>query len=284
MSKHPAVDPHFEYEYNNMARRADAPELLARLAERSAAYRQRADAALDCRYGDGERELLDLFRCGERGAPLLVYLHGGYWQRGDKSIYSYLAESFNAAGVDVAVVGYPLCPQVSMTRLVTSIREALAWLWRNGAEHGLNVERLNLCGHSAGGHLTAMALATDWPGFASDLPADLLQSAIPISGLYRLEPLLATTISHALNLTPAEIDELSPANLALHGNAPLLIVVGGGETFEFFTQADSLVAAWSRAELTIERHDDPGADHFDVVVNLGNPASELFARVRDWLK
>ena len=284
MSKHPAVDPHFEYEYNNMARRADAPELLARLAERSAAYRQRADAALDCRYGDGERELLDLFRCGERGAPLLVYLHGGYWQRGDKSIYSYLAESFNAAGVDVAVVGYPLCPQVSMTRLVTSIREALAWLWRNGAEHGLNVERLNLCGHSAGGHLTAMALATDWPELGDDLPSALLKSAIPISGLYRLEPLLATTISHALHLTPAEIDELSPANLALHGNAPLLIVVGGGETFEFFTQADSLVAAWSRPDFAIERHDDPGADHFDVVVNLGNPESELFRRVRDWLK
>ena len=283
MNKQPAVDPHFEYEYNNMARRPDAPELLARLAERSAAYRQQADAALDCRYGDGERELLDLFRCGERGAPLLVYLHGGYWQRGDKSIYSYLAEPFNAAGVDVAVIGYPLCPQVSMTRLVESMRGALAWLWRNAAELGVDASRINLCGHSAGGHLTAMALATDWPTYGNDLPADLLKSAIPISGLYRLEPLQATTISHALHLTAAEVEALSPANLANRSNAPLLIVVGGGETFEFFTQADSLVAAWSRAGLVIERHDDPGADHFDVVVNLGDPASELFRRARDWL-
>ncbi len=205
-------------------------------------------------------------------------------KRGDKSIYSYLAEAFNADGVDVAVIGYPLCPQVTMTRIVGSVRAALAWLWRNGADYGLTVERLNLCGHSAGGHLSAMALATDWPAFSDDLPAGLLTSAIPISGLYRLEPLLPTTISHVLNLTTAEVAELSPANLANSAHAPLLIVVGGGETAEFFAQADSLVAAWSRADLVIERHDDPGADHFDVVVNLGDPASGLFRRVRDWLR
>jgi len=284
MSKDSVIDPHFEYEYNNMARRPDAPELIAGLAERSAAYRGQADALLDCRYGDHERERIDIFRCGRPQAPLFVYVHGGYWQRGDKSIYSYLAEAFNAAGVDVAIVGYPLCPEVSMTQLVASIRAALAWLWRNGAGHGLNVARLNLCGHSAGGHLTAMALATDWPGIGDDLPPDLLQSAIPISGLYRLQPLLPTTISHALHLTPAEVDELSPASLAAAVDAPLLVVVGGGETGEFFTQADSLVAAWSRPGLEIQRHDDPGADHFDVIVNLGDSSSELFRRVLGWLQ
>ena len=100
----------------------------------------------------------------------------------------------------------------------------------------------------------------------------------------RIEPLLSTTISHELNLTPAEIEELSPANLASKGNAPMLIVVGGGETAEFFVQADSLVAAWSRPGLAIERHDDPGADHFDIVVNLGDPQSDLFRKMSDWLK
>jgi arylformamidase len=248
MSRPIDIDPDLESNYNNMARRPDAPELLQDLAGRSAAYRLRADAALDCRYDDGERELLDLFRCGERDAPLFVYIHGGYWQRGDKSMYSYLAEAFNAAGIDVAIVGYPLCPQVSMTRLVASIRSALAWLARNAGELGVNPARINLCGHSAGGHLTAMALATAWHDLGDDLPDDLLKSAIPISGLYRLEPLLATTISDLLHLTPAEID------------------------------------AWSRPGLAIERHDDPGADHFDVIVNLGDPASAMFRRVLDWLK
>jgi arylformamidase len=284
MNQETEIDPELEYDYNNMARRPDAPELLQGLAERSAAYRQRADAALDCRYGDGERERLDLFRCGARNAPLFVYIHGGYWQRGDKSMYSYLAEPFNAAGIDVAIVGYPLCPQVSMTQIVASIRSALAWLWRNAGELGVDGGRINLCGHSAGGHLTAMALATRWPDLGDDLPADLLKSTIPISGLYRLEPLLATTISHLLQLTPEEVETLSPVNLAASGNAKMLIVVGGGETPAFFSQADDLVAAWSRPGLAIERHDDPGADHFDVAVNLGDPKSALFRRVLDWLR
>jgi arylformamidase len=284
MTERRTIDPDLEQAYNNMARRPDAPELLQGLEDRSAAYRQQADAALDCRYGDDERERLDLFRCGEAGAPLLVYIHGGYWQRGDKSMYSYLAEPFNAAGIDVAIVGYPLCPQVSMTRLVASIRAALAWLARNAGELGANSARINLCGHSAGGHLTAMALATNWPDLGDDLPADLLKSAIPISGLFRLEPLLATTISHQLNLEPAEVETLSPVNLAVIGDAPMLVVVGGGETPAFFGQADDLVAAWSRPGLAIERHDDPGADHFDVVVHLGDPASTMSRRVLDWLK
>jgi arylformamidase len=278
------VDPELEYEYNNMARRPDAPELLARLAERSAAYRARADAALDCRYGRGDRQKLDVFRCGARDAPLLAYLHGGYWQRGDKSIYSYLAEPFNAAGIDVAVIGYPLCPEVSMTGLTSSVREALAWLWRNAGGLGICADRINLAGHSAGGHLTAMALATHWPELDPGLPPDLLRSGIAISGLYRLAPLLPTTISHALNLTDEEVEGLSPANLAAQGDAALLVIVGGDETREFFSQADSLVEAWSRPRLEIEQYIDPDADHFDVVVDLGDPASELHGRVGGWLK
>ena len=278
------IDPHLEQQYNNMARRPDAPELLSRIAERSADYRARADAALDRAYGDHAREKLDVFRCDLAQAPLLVYLHGGYWQRGDKSMYSYLAEPFNAVGVDVAIVGYPLCPEVSMTRITQSIRAALIWLWRNAGELGVDADRINLSGHSAGGHLTAMALVTPWPDLDPGLPPDLLKSAVPISGLYRLEPLLPTTISEALSLSAAEIERLSPVNLPARADAPVLVVVGGGESAEFFSQADSLIEAWSRPGLVLEKHIDPQADHFDVVLHLGDPDSELFARVGGWLR
>ncbi|HKJ52356.1 MAG TPA: alpha/beta hydrolase [Gammaproteobacteria bacterium] len=278
------IDPELEYNYNNMARRPDAPELLQRLAARSEAFRREADAALDCRYGDGERERLDLFRCGELDAPLYVYIHGGYWQRGDKSMYSYLAEPFNAAGIDVAVVGYPLCPQVSMTRLVASIRSALAWLWRNAGDLGVNPERINLSGHSAGGHLTAMALATRWPELGDDLPTDLVRTGIPLSGLYRLDPLLPTTIADALGLSAAEVSELSPVNLEPAVDAPLLVVIGGGETPGFFSQAGLLLEAWSRNECLVEKYVEPEVDHFDLLVRLGDPQSELFRRVTSWLE
>ena len=278
------IDAELEYQYNNMARRPDAPELLQQLSELSAVYRGRADAVLDCVYGNGARERLDVFRCGQAKAPLYVYIHGGYWQRGDKSIYSYIAETFNNAGVDVALIGYPLCPEVTLTAQVGSIRKALVWLFHNAAKLGICAERINLSGHSAGGHLSAMGMATAWSDFAGDLPADLLQSAIPISGLYELAPLLPTTISEVLHLTDAEVSELSPASLQAGHTAPLLVIVGGAETPEFFRQADSLIENWSRPGFVIEKHIEPGADHFDVVAGLASAESEIFQRIIGWLR
>ena len=283
MASNPAIDAQLEYQYNNMARRADAAELLQKLATLSENYRGEADAALDCRYGEHERERVDIFRCGQAHAPLFVYLHGGYWQRGDKSMYSYLARTFNAAGVDVALIGYPLCPEVSMTRLVESIRRALAWLYRNAAGLGVSADRINLSGHSAGGHLTAMALATAWDEVADDLPRDLLKSAIPISGLYLLQPLRQTSIGAALNLDDAETGALSPALLAPAHPAPMLCIVGGAETREFFRQQDSLIDAWTRPRMVIERQVEAGADHFDVVARMQSADCEIFERIIAWL-
>lgn len=278
------IDAALEYQYNNMARRPDAPELLQHLSELSEVYRGQADAKLDCVYGGAERERLDVFRCGKADAPVLIYIHGGYWQRGDKSIYSYIAEAFNNTGVDVAIIGYPLCPEVSMTALTDSIRKALAWLFRNATDLGICADRINLSGHSAGGHLTAMAMATAWPEYGDDLPPDLLKSAIPISGLYLLQPLLPTTISEALHLTDEEIIELSPALLQAAHTAPLLTIVGGAETPEFFRQSDSLTEAWSRPGSIIDKHIEPDADHFDVVARLASTESEIFQRIVAWLK
>ena len=273
------IDADLEYNYNNMARRPDAPELLQSWSERSARYRAEADSSLDNAYGGHERELIDVFRSRDAHAPLLVYIHGGYWQRGDKSIYSFIAEAWNAAGVDVAIIGYPLCPQVSMTRINESIRNALAWIYTNAGSIGVNRDRINLSGHSAGGHLTAMCLCADWPGIAAGLPCDLVKTAVPISGLYRLAPLLPTSISDALSLDDDEIEALSPVTLTPACTAPLLVVVGGAETPAFFNQADDLLEAWSSPQRAIERYDEPDVDHFDVVARLASADSELFRRV-----
>ena len=282
-SSHP-IDPELEAQYNNVARRPDVAEVMQNWTGRSADYRGRADASLDCAYGGHARERIDLFRSGDNGSPLLVYIHGGYWQRGDRSMYSFVAEAFNAAGVDVAVIGYPLCPEVSMSALADSIRRALAWLYRHAAEHGLDPSRINLSGHSAGGHLTALGLATDWPAFAPDLPADLIKSGVPLSGLYRLAPLLPTTISEVLHLTDTEVEGLSPIFATPPAPVRTLVVVGGAESEQFFVQADDLAAAWGGAMPMIERYDEPGVDHFDLVNRLADPGSELFRRARDWIR
>ncbi len=278
------IDPHLEKNYNMQASRDGLADVMQRWTLRSEQIRKNADVTLDCQYGEGDRDRIDVFRCGEADAPLYVYLHGGYWQRGDKYLYSVIAAPFLDAKTDVAIVGYPLCPQVSMTVLVDKIRQAVLWLYRNATRLGINGERINLSGHSAGGHLTAMGICTNWPAFEAELPKDLLKTGIPFSGLYELEPLLHTTISEALHLSENEVQVLSPALLRPTGNAPLLMVLGGAETAEFFRQTDNLIEQWSSFERIIDRHIEPDADHFDLVDRLANGDSEVFKRIITWLE
>ena len=280
----PAVDPNLEANYNIAAARGGLDEVMQRWSASSAAFREQADASLDCAYGPGERERIDIFRCGASAAPLYVYLHGGYWQRGDKSLYSFIAAPFLEASVDVAIIGYPLCPQVSMTELVSKVRQAIAWLYHNASELGVNPDRFNLSGHSAGGHLTAMAVCCDWPEFDEKLPRELLKTAIPFSGLYQLAPLLQTSISDALHLTSTEVSRLSPASLPPAAQIPLLTIVGGAETGEFFRQTDLLIESWSGLLPQIDRHVELDVDHIDLIDRLASPDSQMFQRIFNWLR
>jgi arylformamidase len=278
------VDPGLEANYNIAAARGGLDEVMQRWSASSAALREQVDASLDCAYGAGDRERIDVFRCGASDAPLYAYLHGGYWQRGDKSLYSFIARPFLEAGVDVAIIGYPLCPQVSMTDLVSKVRQAIGWLYHNASELGVNRERFNLSGHSAGGHLTAMTVCCDWPHFDKKLPRELLKTAIPLSGLYQLAPLLQTSISDALHLTSTEVSRLSPASLQPEAQIPLLAIVGGAETGEFFRQTNILIENWSGLLSQIDRHVEPDVDHIDLIDRLASPDSQMFQRIIDWLK
>ena len=280
----PALDPQLEANYNIVAARGGVDEVMQRWSTLSAEFRAQADASLDCAYGPGERERIDIFRSGASAAPLYVYLHGGYWQRGDKSLYSFIAAPFLDAGIDVAIVGYPLCPQVSMTELVSKVHQAIGWLYNHAGQLAINRERINLSGHSAGGHLTAMAACCDWPKFDSRLPRDLLKTAIPFSGLYQLTPLLQTSISDALHLTDKEVSRLSPASLQPAAQIPLLTIVGGAETAEFFRQTDLLIDSWSGLLMQIDRHVEPDVDHIDLIDRLASADSQIFQRIFDWLQ
>ena len=278
------VDPDLEANYNIVAVRGGVDEVMQRWSASSATFREQADASLDCAYGPGERERIDIFRCGTSAAPLYVYLHGGYWQRGDKSLYSFIAAPFLEANVDVAIIGYPLCPQVSMTDLVSKVLQAIGWLYLNASQLGINRERINLSGHSAGGHLTAMAVCSNWPDFDKNLPQNLLKTAIPFSGLYQLAPLLQTSISDALHLTSTEVSRLSPASLQPAAQIPLLTIVGGAETSEFFRQTDLLFESWSGLLPQIDRHVEPDVDHIDLIDRLASSNSQIFQRIINWLQ
>ena len=277
------VDPILEKGYNVRLLVDDFDGLISRWSDRSEKFRQNVDSSLNCQYGDGEKDKLDIFRCGEANAPLFIFVHGGYWQRGDKSVYSFVAESFINSGIDVALIGYQLCPVASMTNIVEKIQEAIIWIWRNAENYSISKNRINVSGHSAGGHITGMILATDWQQISSDLPTDLVKTGIPISGLYQLEPLRKTTIADALGLDDVESMALSPHFFEPITTAPILVTLGGAETPEFHWQTDQFVEKWKLHDISLDYHAEPDVDHFGVVERLASKDSQIFKKISDWL-
>ncbi len=273
------IDSNLEQYYVVSKLRPDLPVLMESWAKRSASYRIDADASLDQPYGADPREKIDLFYSHKVDAPLFIYLHGGYWQRGDKSNYSFIAKPFVERGVDVALVGYPLCPQVSLTGLVGSIRRALVFLFNNAAALKINRNRFSICGNSAGGHLAAMMMATQWSDIDSRMPNDFIMSGFPLSGLYDLQPLLSTSLNDAVKMDAEEARVNSPQFLRPVSNMSILSAVGGTETPVFFTQLDSLVQSWQSGDFVVEQHVEENADHFDLIDHLGDSSSDLFMQI-----
>ena len=258
-------------EYDNRARVPEHPAHIAAWQRDAAAWREACPhAELDLAYGSRVRERLDLFHPGAGlkpdAAPMAMFIHGGYWQALDRSFASHGARGLNGQGVAVAVPSYDLCPFVPLSTIVAQLRAAAMFLWRR------HQRRLLAIGHSAGGHLAAMLLATDWPGLSPDLPPGLVAAALPISGVFELEPLLQTTIGAPLGLDAATARALSPRFLLSPGR-PLHCLVGGAESDEFLRQSRDLAAAWGGGyEAT------PGDNHFTVIAPLADPASRLVAK------
>lgn len=268
-----------ETEYNLVARRGpDFSDMVARWLVRSEAYRSHSGASTGLAYGEGGREKLDFFSGGDPGGPVVVYIHGGYWQRGDKSMYSFVAEAFVKNGVSVAILNYSLTPSVRIGQIPPQIRKAVAWIWLNAPGLGFSRDKLFVMGHSAGGHLTAMTMVTDWPAFNAALPVELVRGGLPVSGVFELEPLVHTSLNQGPQMDIAEAIAQSPAFLPPATNAPQLVVVGGGETGEFLRQSNHYAAQYATSERSMERYDVPDADHFDVLERLAEDDSVFFGK------
>ncbi len=251
------------------------PEWLRRSAE----FRETAECVLDLAYGESPRERLDFFpSVGSTNGPVLVFFHGGYWQRLSKSAFSFVAEQFVKNGVSVVVASYDLCPSVRITQISQQARRAVAWVWRNADKWGYSKNKIYVSGNSAGGHITAMVMATHWSKLESDLPPDLVKGAIPISGLFELEPLLHTSINKGLGMDEAEAASQSPMNNPPATDASQLVVCGGAETAEFHRQSDVYASTFSTSTRHIERYSAPGRDHVNVTDDLADPNSALFQK------
>jgi arylformamidase len=269
--------------YNNRALVPEHADYFKRWAKESAFAREKLVPELDQRYGASSRQTLDIFRpaaqrtAGSRGAPVVVFIHGGYWRSLDKADHSFVAPAFTAAGACVVVPNYDLCPAVTIPEIALQMVGALEWTYRNVARYGGDSTRITVVGHSAGGHLAAMLLACLWQSHAGDLPRDLVKNALSISGLYDLEPIMQTPfLKDSLRLTAAQVRQGSPAGLPAPAKGVLYTVAGADESPEFLRQNLLIQQAWGRRTVPVCEA-LPGLNHFSVLEALARPGHRLHA-------
>jgi arylformamidase len=266
-------------QYNNRVRVPGHGDHIGRWAQASARVRERGQAHLDVPYGTHPRQRFDIFPARAALAPALVYIHGGYWHMLDKSSFSFPATTMAEAGVAFAAVGYPLAPEFGVGDIVESLRQALVWLWRNGAEYGVDRDSLSVAGHSAGGHLAAMMMVTDWSKRGSDIPEHPIKGGTAISGIYDLEPIRLSYLNDVLGLDEETVKRNSPIHNMAAAAGPLNLAVGGRESDEFHRQQRDIHGRWSGQGLPGRSLDLPGHNHFSILDGLEDPTSELFRLV-----
>ena len=269
-----------EYQYGPRLAVPETDEILARWSANSEAYYAESDCVRDIAYGPRAEETLDLFKPTSTGtAPVLIFIHGGYWRALDKKDHAFLPKPFVDAGVLVASINYTLCPEVTIDEITRQTRAACAWVWRNAVSYGGDPDRVHIFGHSAGGHLTAAVATTDWPDYEPGLPKDLLKSATPISGLFDLQPLLLTSVNDDVHLDAESAVRNSPANSDPGYDMPMTVAAGGAETAEFRRQSQYLCDKWRDKLSSIDYMESDGANHFTVIENMVDPNDALTRKI-----
>ncbi|MBO3278020.1 alpha/beta hydrolase [Pseudomonas schmalbachii] len=274
---------YYDVQYNARASVADYeqyPRLYRELSDR-------AHAGLRCfkdvPYGPGASERLDIFPASRPDAPVLLFIHGGYWRALSKADSAFMAPALTEAGACVAVLDYDLAPAVSLDHIVDQVRRALAWLYHNIAGFGGDPRRLFASGSSAGGHLTGMLLAGVWhAGYG--IPPDALRGALPISGLFDLRPLLPTHINAWMHLDETAARRNSPLFHLPDSAGELVVSYGALETGEFARQSHDFLSAWNASGLRGRHVPAEGRNHFDVVLQLGEPGTPLYRAVLELME
>lgn len=265
-----------EFEYANPAMMKEYRDHIPLWLRDAAAYREaaREHAELDVAYGTKPRQRLDIFwppgqPPGARSGAVALLIHGGYFQAQKKSNFSHLARGPNAHGITVAVAGYTLCPEVTVGEIISELQKAVAFVAKRFGKP------VTVLGHSAGGHLAACMLATDWREVDATLDGRTVPSALPISGLFALEPLVATTINDKLRLDVAEARRLSPLRWPLAERKSVIAYVGGSESSEYRRQTLDYVNRLATAGHNATAIAAPGATHFTVIAPLAEPDSTI---------
>jgi arylformamidase len=263
-----------EKEYSPSSCVPSIEPFLAEYAIRSRKAEQSLVCQKDLQWGGKPEETLDYFPAASRDAPLLVFIHGGYWQELSKNESLFAAPDCVANGIAFAAINYTLAPHTGVEMIVDQCRRAVAWLYAQSGVLGFHRDRLYLSGSSAGAHLGAMMLVKGWQHTAG-LTDNAIAGAILLSGIYDLEPLVGTRVAAPLNLTATDAAGLSPMRLAVGRPVPTIVAWGENETSEFKRQSRSYAARLEGADFPVSVLEVAGANHFDIVFGLAGRTSAL---------
>lgn len=259
--------------YDNTGAVADSQAYRARWWERSAAIRAEPTARLDLRYGVRPRAALDYFPSGAAGAPLFVFIHGGYWQRNEKERFSFVVSGPRSRGINVAVPGYTLAPEAQLTDIVAEIGSALSFLLDCAGELDFDPNDIYVGGWSAGGHMAALV---------ANHPA--VRGVIPISGIFDLEPIALGVLNEKLQLTSNEVERLSPIRNIPEHSPPLRLFVGADELTELIRQSEDYAKAARERGLPVTLTVLPGHHHFSILDELARPDGALTGALAELVK
>ena len=268
-----------ERQFNPRAWATDVEAQHALRGKLSAAARARLQGEFNVAYGDTPRQALDIYHAGDGNAPIVVYLHGGYWRVGEKEKQAILAEPLVQAGFPVVMLGTDLCPAVSLDGIVAQVMRGIGWTAQNAQRVGGDGRRIYLYGHSAGAHLAAMGLAEDW--MRHSLPADLICGATLVSGIYDIEPVLHISVNDLIRLTADRVDALSPQFHPPRRPLPLVLAAGGDEAPGWVAQTHEYAALCERAGCKVEVIIVPHEGHFSTIpmqADAGHPINQAMLR------
>ncbi len=253
---------------NNGAAVAGSADTIAGWEKRSAELRQRRPQHLDLSYGSRERNRIDFFEARDN-APTLLFIHGGYWQHRAKEIFAMVAEGPMAHGINVAVTGYTLAPDATLDEIVAEIHACIDFLAGRLPDLGAAPGGIVVCGWSAGGHLTSMALSNQH-----------VRAGVAISGIYDLEPIRHSYLNEKLQLDAAMSRRNSPMMPAGGPAKPLSLVVGSAELPLLRKQTADFAGHRARHGLPVTYEEIPGADHFTILDEMISPSGRITALIR----
>lgn len=272
-----------DLEYNLSLSVPDINTWLAWYKEKSVAARKTLACKLDVHFGPTVDETVDIFPAKQKNAPVLVFIHGGYWVRCSSKDFSFVANGLVAQGITVVLTNYSLCPKVTVSEITRQSRAAIAWLYRKAERLSIDPSRIFVAGHSAGGQQVGMLLGTDWQR-EYGLPANIIRGGIPISGVFDLQPLCHSYLQPKLQLTQEEVLKQSPLYAISESGPPLLITVGEKETAEFRRQSAQYLQAWQDKGNAAEFFLQEGKHHFAAIEDCNAAHSTFCKRIVEFME